>query len=110
MFPKFIKLILAVISFSYGIYQFIDDYIGNGILMLFLSAMFILLYFKNELIFLAFLRLRKQDFDGTQKWLMRISNVERNLVRKQQGYFNYLLGIIHSQKNLTQSEKYFKAA
>ena len=110
MFPKFIKLILAIISFSYGIYQFSDDYIGNGILMLFLSAMFILLYFKNELIFLAFLRLRKQDFDGTQKWLMRISNVERNLVRKQQGYFNYLLGIIHSQKNLTQSEKYFKAA
>ena len=110
MFPKFIKLILAIISFSYGIYQFVDDYIGNGILMSFLSAMFILLYFKNELIFLAFLRLRKQDFDGTQKWLMRISNVERNLVRKQQGYFNYLLGIIHSQKNLTQSEKYFKAA
>ena len=110
MFPKVIKLILAIFSFSFGIYQFIDDYIGNGILMLLLSGMFVLLYFKNELIFLAFLRLRKQDFDGTQKWLMRISNIERNLVRKQQGYFNYLLGIIHSQKNLTQSEKYFKAA
>ena len=110
MFPKVIKLILAIITFGYGIYQFQDDYIGNGILMLLLSAMFVLLYFKNELIFLAFLRLRKQDFEGTQKWLLRISNVERNLVRKQQGYFNYLLGIIHSQKNLTQSEKYFKTA
>ena len=110
MFPKFIKKIFAVASFSYGIYQFIDDYIGNGILMVIISAMFILLYFKNELIFLAFLRLRKQDFEGTEKWLMRISNVESNLVRKQQGYYNYLLGIIHSQKNLTQSEKYFKIA
>ena len=110
MFPKFIKLIFAIFSFGYAIYQFIDDYIGNGIMMLIVSAMFVLLYFKNEIIFLAFLRLRKQDFDGTQKWLLRIKNVEANLVRKQQGYYNYLFGIIHSQKNLTQAEKYFKTA
>ena len=110
MFRKVIKLILAVLAFSFGIYQFIDDYIGNGIMMLLLSGMLVLLYFKNEMIFLAFLRLRKQDFEGTEKWLMRIPNIQRNLVRKQQGYYNYLLGIIHSQKNLTQSEKYFKSA
>jgi len=79
-------------------------------MFLLLSAMFVLLYFKNELIFLAFLRLRKQDFEGTQKWLLRIPNVERNLVKKQQGYYNYLMGIIESQKNLTQAEKYFKTA
>jgi tetratricopeptide (TPR) repeat protein len=110
MFPKIIKLILALAALVFGIYQFVDDYIGNGILMLLLSGMFVLLYFKNEIIFLAFLRLRKQDFEGTQRWLMRISNVERNLVRKQQGYYHYLLGIIHSQTNLTQAEKYFKTA
>ncbi len=110
MFPKIIKLILALASLVFGIYQFVDNYIGNGILMLLLSGMFVLLYFKNEIIFLAFLRLRKQDFEGTQRWLMRISNVERNLVRKQQGYYHYLLGIIHSQTNLTQAEKYFKTA
>ena len=110
MFPKVIKLILALIALVYGVYQFVDDYIGNGIMLLLLSGMFILLYFKNEIIFLAFLRLRKQDFEGTQRWLMRISNVERNLVRKQQGYYHYLLGIIHSQTNLTQAEKYFKTA
>jgi len=110
MFPKVIKLILALLTFGYGIYQLVDDYIGNGIMFLVLSAMFVLLYFKNELIFLAFLRLRKQDFEGTQKWLLRIPNIERNLVQKQQGYYNYLMGIIESQKNLTQAEKYFKAA
>jgi len=95
---------------GYAIYQFIDDYIGNGILFVLLSGMLILLYFKNEIIFLAFLRLRKQDFEGTEKWLSRISNIEKNLVRKQQGYYNYLMGIIQSQKNLTQAEKYFKSA
>ena len=110
MFPKVIKLILAVLSLGYGIYQFIDDYIGNGILFVLLTGMFVLLYFKNEIIFLSFLRLRKQDFVGTEKWLNRIPNIERNLVRKQQGYYSYLMGIIQSQKNLTQAEKYFKAA
>ena len=110
MFPKVIKLILAIITMGYAIYQFIDDYIGNGILFVLLSGMFILLYFKNEIIFLAVLRLRKQDFEGTEKWLSRISNIEKNLVRKQQGYYNYLMGIIQSQKNLTQAEKYFKSA
>ena len=110
MFPKVFKLLISAITLGYAIYQFIDDYIGNGILFVLLSGMFVLLYFKNELIFLAFLRLRKQDFEGTEKWLSRIPNIEKNLVRKQQGYYNYLMGIIQSQKNLTQAEKYFKSA
>ena len=110
MFPKVIKLILSFISIGFAVYQFIDDYFGNGILFVLLSGMFILLYFKNEIIFLSFLRLRKQDFIGTEKWLSRIPNIERNLVRKQQGYYYYLMGIIQSQKNLTQAEKHFKTA
>tara|TARA_B100000963_G_scaffold347418_1_gene353708 strand:- start:5724 stop:6239 length:516 start_codon:yes stop_codon:yes gene_type:complete len=110
MFPKILKLFLAVLTFGFAIYQFVDDYIGNGIMMVIITGFLILLYFKNEIIFLAFLRLRKQDFVGTEKWLTRIPNVERNLVRKQQGYYNYLFGIIHSQKNLTQAEKFFKTA
>ena len=110
MFPKVIKIILAILTLSYGVYQIVDYYIGHGIMLILLAGMIVLLYFKNELIFLSFLRLRKQDFVGTEKWLLKIPNVERNLVKKQQGYYNYLMGIIQSQKNLTQAEKYFKAA
>jgi len=54
--------------------------------------------------------LRKQDFEGTEKWLNKIKNPEANLVRKQQGYFSYLHGILQSQKNLSQAEKHFKKA
>jgi hypothetical protein len=54
--------------------------------------------------------LRKQDFPGAQKWLTYIKNPETALVQKQQGYFNYLHGIMLSQTNLTQSEKHFKKA
>jgi hypothetical protein len=93
-----------------GIWQITDSRIGNGIFLILLSAIPIFLYFKNEFILLAFLKLRKQDFPGAQKWLSYIKKPETALVRKQQGYFNYLHGIMLSQTNLMQSEKYFKKA
>ena len=110
MFNKNIKLVIAGLIIAYAIYQFVEGNIGNGIFLILFSLIFIFLYFRNEIILLAFLRMRKQDLEGTQKWLDRIKNPEAALITKQQGYFNYLHGIIHSQKNLTQAEKYFRKA
>lgn len=110
MFNKNIKLVITALIVAYAIYQFIEGYIGNGIFLILLSLIFVFLYFRNELILLAFLRMRKQDLDGTEKWLQRIKNPESALTTKQQGYYNYLFGIIFSQKNLTQAEKFFRKA
>ena len=65
MFPKNIKLILAIALLGYGVYQITETYIGNGIFMFLLSIIVIVLYFKNEILILAFLSLRKQNFDKT---------------------------------------------
>lgn len=110
MFHKNIKLVIAVLIIAYAVYQFIDGSVGNGIFLILLALVFIFLYFRNEFILLAFLRMRKQDLEGTQKWLDKIKNPEAALIKKQQGYYNYLHGIIQSQKNLTQAEKYFRRA
>ncbi|NBW27934.1 MAG: DUF2892 domain-containing protein [Flavobacteriaceae bacterium] len=110
MFHKNIKIILASLIIGLSIWSFIDGEIGNGIFYIFLSLIPIFLYYKNEYILLAFLKLRKQDFHGAQRWLARIKNPENALIRKQQGYYNYLHGIMHSQTNLIQAEKYFKKA
>lgn len=110
MFNKNIKLVIAVLIIAYSVYQFTEGYIGNGIFLILLSLIFIFLYFRNEIILLAFLRMRKQDMEGTERWLSKIKNPETALVKKQQGYYNYLQGIIFSQRNLTQAEKYFKKA
>ncbi|UOB18230.1 DUF2892 domain-containing protein [Abyssalbus ytuae] len=110
MFNKNIKLILAVLIIAYAVYQFIEGFIGNGIFLIFLALIFIFLYYRNEIILLSFLRMRKQDFEGTKKWLSKIKKPEASLTKKQQGYFNYLHGIMSSQTNLTQAEKYFKKA
>lgn len=110
MYNKIFKLILALGIFGLGIWQFIDGEIGNGIMYLLLSFVFLFLYFKNEFILLAFLRLRKQDFDGAKKWLDKIKHPEAALVKKQQGYYNFLHGIMVSQDNVNESERYFKKA
>ncbi|KPM33190.1 Hypothetical protein I595_92 [Croceitalea dokdonensis DOKDO 023] len=110
MFHKNIKLVIAALIIAFAIYQFFEGYVGNGIFLILLSGIFIFLYFRNEIILLSFLRMRKQDLAGTEKWLSKIKNPESALVKKQQGYYNYLHGIIYSQKNLTTAEKYFKKA
>jgi len=110
MFNKNIKLVIAGLIMAYAVYQFVENNIGNGISLILLSSVFIFLYFKNEMILLAFLRLRKQDFDGAKKWLDKIKNPSSALVKKQQGYYNFLHGIMVSQTNMNEAEKYFKKA
>jgi hypothetical protein len=110
MFHKNIKIILAGLITVWSIYQFSQVNIMNGISILLLAGLFVLFYFKNEFILLAFLQLRKQNFEGTKKWLDYIKNPETALTTKQQGYYNYLHGIMLSQTNMTQAEKFLRKA
>ncbi|RIA10120.1 hypothetical protein OE09_1973 [Flavobacteriaceae bacterium MAR_2010_72] len=110
MYNKIIKLIIAFLIIGFAIFQFTEGNIGNGIMYILLSTIFIFLYFKNEFILLAFLRLRKQDFEGAKKWLNKIKNPSTALVKKQEGYYNFLNGIMVSQTNMNEAEKYFKRA
>lgn len=110
MFNKNLKIVLAVLVFAYAIYQFIEGNIGNGIFLILLAGIFVFLYFRNELILMAFFRLRKQDFEGAKKWLDHIKNPESALTQKQHGYYWYMHGLLLSQTNITQAEKYFKRA
>lgn len=110
MFHKNIKLVIAALIVGWAVYQFSQGNIGNGISLILLSGVFVFFYFKNEILLLAFLRLRKQDFVGATKWLSYIKNPSSALLQKQEGYYNFLQGIMVSQTNLTQAEKFFKKA
>ncbi|CAM1350487.1 DUF2892 domain-containing protein [Tenacibaculum crassostreae] len=110
MFNKNIKLVLAALITIWSVYEFTQGHIMNGISILLLAGLFVLFYFKNEFILLAFLQLRKQNFEGAQKWLAYIKNPSTALTQKQEGYYNYLQGIMLSQTNITQAEKFLKKA
>ncbi len=110
MFNKNLKIILAAMVLGAAVWQFTETNIGNGIMLILLALIFVFLYFKNEIILLAFLKLRKQDFAGAKKWLDKIKNPNASLVPKQEGYYNYLNGLMVSETNMVEAEKYFKKA
>ncbi|MBS9768459.1 MAG: DUF2892 domain-containing protein [Flavobacteriaceae bacterium] len=110
MFHRYIKLVIAVLITVWSGFQFYEGNIMNGICLLLLVGLVILFYYKNEILLLAFWQLRKQNFAGAQKWLSKIKNPSGALVQKQEGYYNFLNGIIVSQTNITQAEKFFKKA
>jgi|SRR5690606_15149556 len=110
MINKNIKIVLAAVLFGMAIWQFSENYIGNGIFLLILVALVVLLYFKNELLIAVLFKFRKQDMEGAAKTLAKL-NPDTHLVRNQKGYFYYLHGILAAQSsNIKASEDYFKKA
>ncbi len=110
MFHKNIKLAIAAAIIGWAVYQFTQGHIMNGISLLLLAGIFVFFYYKNEFILLAFLQMRKQNFAGAQKWLGYIKNPSGALIQKQEGYYNFLQGVMVSQTNMTQAEKFLKKA
>ena len=103
MFNRNFKLIIAASITAWSVYEFFQGHIMNGISILLLAGLFILLYFKNEFILLAFLQLRKQNLPGAQKWLGYIKNPSSVSIKIQEGYYNFLHGIMLSLTNITQA-------
>ena len=110
MYNKNIKLVIAGLIIIWSVFEFVKGNIWNGISILLFAGIFIFFYFKNEILLLSFMKLRKQDMEGTARILDRIKDPSTALVKKQEGYYNFLRGITLSQVNLTQAEKHFKKA
>ena len=110
MFNKNIKLFIAALILVWAVFEFSKVHILNGISILLLAGIFVFLYFKNEILLLAFFKLRKQDFEAGNRLLDKIKNPSAALTTKQEGYYNFLRGIMVSQSNLTQAERFFKKA
>ena len=62
MFNKNIKLGVAGLIVTWAVFEFIQGHIWSGIMILLLAGIVVFFYFKNELILMSFLRMRKQDF------------------------------------------------
>lgn len=110
MFSKYIKLAIAGLISVWAIFQFIEENIMNGIMILLLAGVFVFFYFKNEFLLLAFLQIRKQNFPGAQKWLAYIKNPSSALRKPQEAYYFFLQGLMLTQTSMTKAEKLFKKA
>lgn len=107
---KYIKFVIAALMIAAGIYLMMNRNIGWGIVVVILSAIPILLFFKNEFILAAFWYLRKQNMAKAAQWLDKITNFETQLHKSQYGYFHYLQGLTFAQENPSKVEPFMKKA
>lgn len=110
MFNKYIKIAIAVLISVWAVFQFMDEEIMNGIMILLLAGIFVFFFYKNEFLLLAFLQIRKQNFPGADKWLNYIKNPATALRKPQEAYYYFLKGLMVTQTSMTQAEKLFKKA
>ena len=109
MYNKEIKIALALIILACSIFLFNSGEIGYGIVVLIIMGLVILSIFKDERIVKAFYHLRKNDMQKAASTLNKIKHPEK-LIRSQEAYYYYLNGLILSQTQMNQSEKFFKKA
>ena len=107
---KYIKFVIAGLMIAAGIYLMMNRNIGWGIVVVLLSSIPVLLFFKNEFILAAFWYLRKQNMEKATKWLSKITNFESQLHRSQYGYFHYLQGLTFAQDHPQKVEPLMKKA
>ena len=109
MYIKEIKIALSLIILAFSIFLFNSGEIGYGIVVLIIMGLVILSIFKDERIVKAFYHLRKNDMQKAASTLNKIKHPEK-LVRSQEAYYYYLNGLILSQTQMNQSERFFKKA
>lgn len=107
---KNIKISIAVLLFLAAGYLFYNEEYGWGVIVSLLTVIPIFLYFRNEYILLAFWELRKQNLAKAKAWLDKITSPEKQLIRKQMGYFHFMQGISTGQENLASSVAQMKKA
>ena len=109
MYNNEIKIALALIILACSIFLFNSGEIGYGIVVLIIMGLVILSIFKDERIVKAFYHLRKNDMQKAASTLNKIKHPEK-LIRSQEAYYYYLNGLILSQTQMNQSERFFKKA
>lgn len=110
MFSKIIRIALSLGLFVWSIYNFIDGEIGNGIALLFPTALVLFSYFRNERILWSLYHMRKQNLDKAEKVLLGIKNPEKSLIKTQLAYYYLLMGMVESQRKVGKAETLLKKA
>src|SRR5690554_6074020 len=108
--PNFVRLIIGTVLLGAMVALFVFGQWAWAILILFLALIVFVTYFFHENMLIAQYYLRKEKMEEAEKWLHKITNYEKQLIRVQYGYYFLLLGLIESRNAPLKSEKYFKRA
>jgi tetratricopeptide (TPR) repeat protein len=105
-----IRIVLAVSALSFNVWLFATGHWGWGITFLFVTALIILSFFRNENMILALNQMRVGNTDKAKKYIDRITHPQF-LPRKQHAYILYLKAVMGSQEmGFAKSEQLLRRA
>lgn len=105
-----IRCLVAAASLGLTVYSFASGHWGWGIVMIFVSAIIGLSFFRNESMILALNQMRVGNHEKAAKYLNRISRPDL-LPRRQHAYVIYLQAMLGSQTlGFTRSEQMLRKA
>ena len=105
-----IRIALAVSALSFNVWLFATGHWGWGITFLFVTALIILSFFRNENMILALNQMRVGNTDKAKKYIDRITHPQL-LPRKQHAYVLYLKAVMGSQEmGFAKSEQLLRRA
>lgn len=110
MIAFIIRCALATASLFVTFYAFYSGHWGWGIVMIFVSALIILTFFRNESMILALNQMRVGNHEKAKKYLNRISRPDL-MPKKQHAYILYLKAMLNTQElGFTKSEQMLRKA
>jgi hypothetical protein len=105
-----IRIVLAVVATVFNVYLFTTIYWGWGIAFIFITALIILSFFRNENVLLALNQMRVGNTDKAKKYIDRISHPQY-LPKRQHAYVLFLKAVMGGQElGFANSEKLLRRA
>ncbi|MCE2712702.1 MAG: DUF2892 domain-containing protein [Cryomorphaceae bacterium] len=105
-----IRCILAASAVFFNTYLFTSGHWGWGITFLFVTAILILSFFRNENMILALNQMRLGNTDKAKTYINRITHPQL-LPRRQHAYVLFLQAVMNTQEfGFTKSEQYLRQA
>jgi len=96
MIGFFIRCLLALASLSFNVILFINGSWGWGISLIFVTAIIILSFFRNEQMILALNQMRIGNNEKAKKYINRIT-APQFMPRRQHAYVLYLKAVMNAQ-------------
>jgi tetratricopeptide (TPR) repeat protein len=105
-----IRVILALVATSFNVYLFFSGYWGWGIFFIFITALIILSFFRNENMILALNQMRVGNQDKAKAYINKIAHPYL-LPKKQHAYVLYLRAVLGAQElGFSASEQLLRKA
>ncbi|MEN9743463.1 MAG: hypothetical protein RLZZ65_1268 [Bacteroidota bacterium] len=110
MIAFIIRIILAVVATFFNVYLFVSGHWGWGISFIFITALVILSFFRNENMILALNQMRVGNQDKAKAYINKITHPQF-LPRKQHAYVLYLKAVLGAQElGFSTSEQLLRKA